>query len=217
MALFVDRARAACGRDVTDVVAAEEICRRLDGIPLAIELAAAQTRHLQPAEILDRLSDRFALLTGGHRAVARQQTLQAALDWSHDLLTDGRTPACSVDWRCSVAASPPTAATGVCGSHAAVAALPSLVDRSLVVAEPRGIVTRYRLLETVRAYADQRLVEADEAAEIRDRHRDMFLALTRGGPARNVGRGPKMPSASTMTPTTSAPRSSGHASSNDTT
>ena len=88
VALFGDRARSACGRDVTDVVAACEICRRLDGIPLAIELAAAQTRHLQPAEIVDRLSDRFALLTGGRRRVKRHQTLQATIDWSYDLLTD---------------------------------------------------------------------------------------------------------------------------------
>ena len=114
MALFVDRARAACGRDVTDLVTVTEICQRLDGIPLAIELAAAQTRHLQPAEILDRLSDRFALLTGGHRGVARQQTLQATLDWSHDLLTaDERLVFRRLAvFRGSFAAD---AATGVCG------------------------------------------------------------------------------------------------------
>ena len=164
-ALFLDRARAACGRDVSDFGTVTAICQRLDGIPLAIELAAARTRHLQPAEILEGLSDRFTLLIGGHRAVARQRTLLAALEWSHDLLTP--------DERCVLrrlavfrGSFTADAATAVCGS-AAVGALPSLIDRSLVVAEPREKSTRYRLLETVRAYAEQRLVEADEAAEIR--------------------------------------------------
>ena len=98
-----------------------------------------------------------------------QQTLQATLDWSHDLLTaDERLVFRRLAvFRGSFAAD---AATGVCGVET-LAALPSLVDRSLVVAEPRGMSTRYRLLETVRAYADQRLIDAGEAAEIRDRHR----------------------------------------------
>ena len=119
----VDRARSACGRDVTDVVAATEICRRLDGIPLAIELAAAQTRHLQPAEILDRLTDRFTLLTGGHRRVERHQTLQAAIDWSHDLLTDAERVMLRrlAVFRGSFTAA---AATAVCAVTSAEATLP---------------------------------------------------------------------------------------------
>ena len=181
VALFGDRARSACGRDVTDVVAATEICRRLDGIPLAIELAAAQTRHLQPAEILDRLTDRFTLLTGGHRRVERHQTLQAAIDWSHDLLTDAERVMLRrlAVFRGSFTAA---AATAVCAVTSAEATLRALVDRSLVVAEARSTATRYRLLETMRAFADERLAAADEVAGIRDRHRDMFLALTEAVP-----------------------------------
>src|SRR5262249_54932407 len=90
--LFFDRAQAAGARlppDGANEETVAQICRRLDGIPLAIELAAARTPHLDAAQILERLSDRFRLLTGGRRRVQRQQTLSAAIDWSHDLLTDG--------------------------------------------------------------------------------------------------------------------------------
>ena len=181
VALFGDRARSASGRDVTDVVAAAEICRRLDGLPLAIELAAAQTRHLQPAEIVDRLSDRFALLTGGGRRVERHQTLQAAIDWSHDLLTDAERVMLRrlAVFRGSFTAA---AATAVCAVTSAEASLAALVDRSLVVAEPRSTSTRYRLLETMRAFADMRLLAAGEVDATRDRHRDTFLALIEAVP-----------------------------------
>ena len=103
--------------DVSDLGTVTAICQRLDGIPLAIELAAARTRHLQTAEILEGLSDRFTLLIGGHRAVARQRTLLAALEWSHDLLTP--------DERCVLrrlavfrGSFTADAATAVCGSAA---------------------------------------------------------------------------------------------------
>ena len=165
-----------------------EICRRLDGIPLAIELAAARVAILSPEEILQRLGDRFRLLTGGRRAaVPRQQTLQALIDWSWDLLAE---PDRRLLRRLSVFAGGWTldAATAVCGDGIGDApdvldALARLVDRSLVVVD-RGSPTRYRLLETIRQYARDRLVESGEAEALGRRHLDHFLALAeRAGPA----------------------------------
>ncbi|MCX4777998.1 BTAD domain-containing putative transcriptional regulator [Streptomyces sp. NBC_01264] len=148
-----------------DPAAAVEICRRLDGMPLAIELAAARLRLLTPRQIADRLDDRFRLLTGGSRThLPRQQTLRAVVDWSWDLLDE---PERAVLRRLSVFAGgcDLDAAEAVCTDAAegldAADLLGSLVDKSLVVAAPDGPAgMRYRLLETVAEYASDRLTEA---------------------------------------------------------
>ncbi|MFD8983973.1 ATP-binding protein, partial [Streptomyces sp. NPDC059564] len=149
-----------------DPAAAAEICRRLDGLPLAIELAAARLRLLTPRQIADRLDDRFRLLTGGARTVLpRQQTLRAVVDWSWDLLD---APERAVLARLSVFAGgcDLAAAEAVCAHEEGLDVpdvLGSLVDKSLVLAEPdeRADGMRYRLLETVAEYAAERLAETD--------------------------------------------------------
>jgi predicted ATPase/class 3 adenylate cyclase/DNA-binding CsgD family transcriptional regulator len=183
--LFVDRARLAqAGFTVTDDNAATiaEICRRLDGMPLAIELAAARVRALSVAELLDSLHDRFRLLTGGARtAVRRQQTLRASVDWSHALLTEPE----RVLFRRLAAflggfdldAAQAVAAGGEMQRYQVLDLLTLLVDKSLVVADDNGGATRYRLLETVRQYAAEKLGESGEADVVRSRHRDHYVAL----------------------------------------
>ncbi len=183
--LFADRARLAqTGFTVTDANAAvvAEICRRLDGIPLAIELAAARVRALSLGEILASLHDRFRLLTGGSRtAVRRQQTLRASVDWSHALLTEPE----RVLFRRLAAflggfdleAARAIAGSGEVERFQVLDLLTLLVDKSLVTAEHAGGATRYRLLETVRQYAQEKLVESGEADAVRSRHRDHYTAL----------------------------------------
>jgi predicted ATPase/class 3 adenylate cyclase len=177
--LFVERATAvdaafALTPDITPTVI--EICRRLDGIPLAIELAAARVRHLPVAEIARRLDDRFRLLTGGPRgARQRQQTLAAALDWSFQLLGERER---TLLRRCAVFVDGFSleAAEGVCAGDGlahedVVDVLGALVDKSLV--SLHAAEHRYRLLETIRLYAQERLVEAGET-EVRARHLAWF-------------------------------------------
>ena len=150
------------------------ICVRLDGIPLAIELAAAQSAHLTPREISEHLDDRFKLLTGGPRHADRQQTLRAALDWSHELLTaDER----RVFRHFGVFPGTFTieAAQAACGDEEVGRCLRALVAKSLVIGEEREGRMRYRLLETVRSYAEERLAEAGESETAHDRHRDHYL------------------------------------------
>ncbi len=183
--LFVDRAcRARPDFIVTEDNAATvtEICRRLDGVPLAIELAAARVRALSLAEILDSLHDRFRLLTGGARtAVRRQQTLRASVDWSHALLTEPE----RVLFRRLAAfmgGFDLDGAQSVCGGgdverYQVLDQLALLVDKSLVVADESGNRTRYRFLETMRQYALEKLGESGEADVVRTRHRDYFTAL----------------------------------------
>ena len=183
--LFEDRARRARPDFVvTDANAAavKEICARLDGLPLAIELAAARVRVLSLAEILDSLHDRFRLLTGGARtAVRRQQTLRASVDWSHALLTESE----RVLFRRIAAfmggfdleAAQAVAGSGDVERYQVLDQLSLLVDKSLVVADDSGGRTRYRLLETVRQYALEKLGESGEADAIRTRHRDHYTAL----------------------------------------
>ena len=183
--LFTDRARRVCPDfTLTDdnAAAVTEICRRLDGVPLAIELAAARLRALSLAEILDSLHDRFRLLTGGARtAVRRQQTLRASVDWSHALLTE---PERVLFRRLAVflGGFDLDAAQAVAGGRdverfQVLDLLSLLVDKSLVVAENTGGRTRYRLLETVRQYALEKLAESGEADAIRSRHRDHYTGL----------------------------------------
>ncbi len=162
-----------------DPEAVAEICRRLDGLPLAIELAAARLRLLTPRQIADRLDDRFRLLTGGARTVLpRQQTLRAVVDWSWELLA---APERAVLRRLSVFAGgcDLAAAEAVCGPDA-LDALGSLVDKSLVAAAPDGRGgMRYRLLETVAEYAAERLAEAGDEAAAESAHLVHFRELAR--------------------------------------
>jgi predicted ATPase/class 3 adenylate cyclase/DNA-binding CsgD family transcriptional regulator len=183
--LFSDRARRtkpdfrvtpANGETVT------EICRRLDGLPLAIELAAARVRALSPTEILDSLHDRFRLLTGGARtAVRRQQTLRASVDWSHALLSE---PEQVLFRRLAVFlggfdldAAQAVAGGGEVERYQVLDQLTLLVDKSLVVADDTPHGTRYRLLETVRQYAQEKLGESREGDDVRGRHRDYYTAM----------------------------------------
>ncbi len=218
IALFVDRAAAvrpgfALGPEVLGPVS--RICRALDGIPLAIELAAARLRALTADQVADRLDDRFRLLSVGSRgALPRHQTLRAIVDWSWDLLGEperavlrrlsvfsgGATPA-SAEYVCALGAGGPGTADAAPGGPAGDRAFPgpagpapggrapmvtdpaavidvvaSLVDKSLVTAAGEREV-RYRLLETVRAYAADRLAEAGEADAARAAHAAYFVTL----------------------------------------
>ena len=182
MRLFVDRASAARRdfalneQNATSVV---DICRRLDGIPLAIELAAARVRALTVDTIAARLNDRFRLLvTGDQTALPRQRTLRALIDWSYDLLTEAER---ILFQRLSVFAGGWTleAAEAVCADERlhesdVLDLLTHLVEKSLVVLEVNG---RYRMLDTVRYYAIEKAVESAEEAPARARHLDFFLAL----------------------------------------
>jgi len=182
--LFTDRARhARPAFNITEDNAptAAEICRRLDGVPLAIELAAARVRVLSLTEIRDGLHDRFRLLTGGARtAVRRQQTLRASVDWSHALLTEPerilfRRLAVFMDGFDLDAAE--AVACGEVERFQVLDLLTLLVDKSLVVAENTSGPTRYRLLETVRQYAMEKLGESGQADAVRTRHRDHYTAM----------------------------------------
>ncbi len=184
--LFIERATAVR----PDFAAAEQtaasivqICCQLDGIPLALELAAARVNSLSVAQIAARLEDRFHLLTLGSRtALPRHQTLRALIDWSHDLLTEPervllrRLSVFAGGWTLDAAEA--VCSGGVVGVSAVLDLLAQLVDKSLVVMvhEP-GMDTRYRLLETLRQYAQEKLNEAGEAQITRHHHVDFFLDL----------------------------------------
>ena len=183
--LFIERAvKVRPNFAVTDDVARHiaHICHDLDGIPLAIELAAARVRILSIEHIATELGDRFHLLTGGERgALPRLQTLRASVDWSHDLLD---TSEHTLLRRCGVFHGGFTldACEAVCADDeldrfAVLDRLTSLVDKSLVLVEERGTLTRFAMLETIRQYACERLAQAGETSWIRDRHADAFLAL----------------------------------------
>ncbi|MEU6951358.1 BTAD domain-containing putative transcriptional regulator [Streptomyces sp. NPDC045714] len=177
--------------DGATAAACAEICRRLDGLPLAIELAAARLRMLTPRQIADRLDDRFRLLTNGSRTVLpRQQTLRAVVDWSWDLLDAAeravlRRLSVFAGGCCLAAAEEvcalPAPADGVAVDSLDVAALlGSLVDKSLVVAAPGDDEEmRYRLLETVGEYAAERLAEAAERDAVERRHLVHYRELAR--------------------------------------
>ena len=183
--LFADRAAAAVfGFRLTaeNLPAVAEICRRLDGLPLAIELACARLRTLPAAELAARLDDRFRLLTGGSRAaLPRHQTLTAVVGWSWDLLTDAER---TLAGRLAVFAggATPEAAEAVCSDEslqaaAVVGLLGSLADKSFVqLREAAGAPARYRMLDTIRAYAEAALNEAGESDRFRRAHAGYFLA-----------------------------------------
>ena len=160
-----------------------EICRRLDGIPLAIELAAARVSVMSTEDIALRLGDRFRLLAGGRRtAVPRQQTLHALIDWSWDLLTDDdrrllrRLSIFAGGWTAGAAARTVGDGPDAMDQIELVDQLSRLVDRSLVIVD-RGPTTRYRMLETIRQYAREKLVEAGEVGSVADRHFRTFATL----------------------------------------
>ncbi len=191
--LFVERARAVQSHFAlqdSNASAVIQICHRLDGIPLALELAAARIAVFSPEEIASRLDDRFRLLTGGSRAaLERHQTLRALIDWSYDLLSDEerilfrRLSVFAGGWTfeaaeevCSAPLSP--FGRGVGGEGLDVLnLLTQLVNKSLVMvdADAGAAGTRYRLPETIRQYARDKLLEAGESEQVRDRHLDFFL------------------------------------------
>jgi predicted ATPase/class 3 adenylate cyclase len=156
-----------------------QICQRLDGIPLAIELAAARVKLFTPQQIAERLDDRFKLLTGGSRtALPRQQTLRALIDWSYLTLNEmeqdvlRRLAVFSGGWTFE-------AAEAVAGELEAMDGLSGLVNKSLVHVEERDGESRYRYLETIRQYAMEKLLESGDAVNARDRHLAHFLEASR--------------------------------------
>jgi predicted ATPase/class 3 adenylate cyclase len=165
--------------------AVAQICHRLDGIPLAIELAAARVRLLTPEQIAARLDDRFALLTGGPgAALERHQTLRAAVDWSYDALSE---PERALLRRlsvfaggCTLEAAEAVCTGGVVPDGSLLDLLGPLIDKSLLVMDARRDRARYRLLETIRQYGREKLLSADEVEEQRARHREFFMALAEG-------------------------------------
>jgi predicted ATPase/DNA-binding CsgD family transcriptional regulator len=183
--LFVERAKASLPSfEVLPAsrAAVIQICRQLDGLPLAIELAASRVRMLAPDEIAGRLADRFKLLTGGSRsAPARQQTLEAAINWSYELLS---APERRLFEDLSVfvdgfSVAGLAAVSSSSGESEVLDLLGRLVDRSLVVVErtPAGGETRYRLLETVRAFAWQRLIDRGDADLVRQRLANWLIGM----------------------------------------
>ncbi|RVW06077.1 ATP-binding protein [Rhodococcus spongiicola] len=181
--LFVERAEAVVpGFAVTEGnrAAIARICHRLEGLPLAIELAAARVRVLSPEQILDRLTDRYRLLTAGSRvAPSRLQTLRMSVDWSYELCTPEERRLWS--WLSVFSGGfELDAVEGVCADVATrdvEALVGSLVDKSILIPERSGSVVRYRMLETLRDYGQDKLVEAAERTECRRRHRDWYRAL----------------------------------------
>ena len=188
-----------------ELLAVGRIARALDGIPLALELAAARVAALSPGEISERLEERFALLTSGARtAEARQQTLRATVDWSHALLTEQE----QLVFRrlavfrggCTLAAAESVVSDDSISSGQVLDTVGRLVDRSMLLAEP-GATTRYRLLETVRHYAWERLTACDEVETVAHRHAGYFRALAeetevgvaRPRPARGLPQAPRGP------------------------
>jgi predicted ATPase/class 3 adenylate cyclase len=197
VALFADRARAnGVALDVDEQAGplVVSVCRRLDGMPLAIELAAARLRSMSLAELGERLDQRFRLLTGGARtALQRQQTLAATVGWSYSLLT-GAERVLLARLSAFAGSFDLAAAEAVCGSGGldvleVAGLLGSLVDKSLVVAEPAGGTLRYRLLETIRLFAAERLAEAggDQAAAVAAAHCAHFLSVAEAAAAHLAG------------------------------
>jgi predicted ATPase/DNA-binding SARP family transcriptional activator len=185
--LFADRAAAAAGFELDTANTAEvtRICRALDGIPLAIELAAARLRTLSPAQVADRLGDRFALLTAGDRtASARHKTLRAVMDWSWEMLSGqerllARRLAVFHGGATLEAVQQVCAEPGDLPAGQIVDTMAGLVDKSLVTADQRagGPGPRYQMLETVRRYCLERLVGSGEQPTVRRAHARYFLRL----------------------------------------
>jgi predicted ATPase/class 3 adenylate cyclase len=183
--LFVERARAVWPDfelSASNAPAVAALCRRLDGIPLAIELAAARVSALGPHDILERIDQRFLLLTGGSRtALERHQTLQAAVDWSYDLLDDrerrlfGRLSVFAAGFMLEAATA--VAADKDASEVEVLDVLGDLVAKSMVIADRSGDSVRYRLLETLRQYGRERLASEGDVEATRDRHAHYYLEL----------------------------------------
>jgi len=209
--LFTERAALALPDfALTDQIAAAvaQVCQRLDGIPLAIELAAARVRVLAVEEIAARLDDRFRLLTGGSRtALPRQQTLRATMDWSYGLLSEaertlfGRLAVFAGGWTLDAAETVCAGEPGGrgAGEQISLAPLPPitpadvldlltrLVDKSLVIKEEQGGQSRYHRLETVQQYAREKLLESGEVEQVRSRHLNYFLRLAEEAELKHYG------------------------------
>jgi predicted ATPase/DNA-binding CsgD family transcriptional regulator len=193
--LLIERARAVkpeFALTSQNATASREICQRLDGMPLAIELVAARLKVMSAEQIAARLDDRFHLLTLGSRtALPRHQTLQALIDWSYDLLPEAER---TLLRRLSVFVGGWTleAAEEVCAAadierRQVLDLLTHLVDKSLVLVEEGDGAARYRFLETIRQYAQEKLRESGETEAIRDRHLAHFLALAEDAEAKLTG------------------------------
>jgi predicted ATPase len=178
--LFVERARSVASRfalsNADDGAAVVDICRRLDGIPLAIELAASRMASMTAGEVRDRLDQRLRLLVGSRRGPARHQTLRHAVAWSYDLLDDAEKALLD---RCSVFAGgfdlqSACAVTGSDDDFATLDLLDALVRKSLLVADGSSGRTRFSVLETIRQFAEDQLVARGDAAEIRAAHSRYF-------------------------------------------
>ncbi len=185
--LFIERALAVFSPFTlthANAPAIAQICYRLDGIPLAIELAAARAKALKVEEIASRLDDRFRLLTGGSRtALPRHQTLRALMDWSYDLLSEKervllrRLSVFVGGWTLKAAeqvTSNASSAAHLLSPEEVLDLLTHLVEKSLVSVDEQGDETRYQMLETVRQYALAKLIESDEAEQVRGRHLEFF-------------------------------------------
>ena len=190
--LWTERARQHRPDFVLDAgngLLVSSICRQLDGIPLAIELAAARLKLLDVAQIEARLTDRFRLLVGGSRtALPHHQTLRATIDWSYDLLSEEERV---LFRRMSVFRGGCTleAVESVCGVGEVLSPLSRLIDRSLVLAdEERNGERRYRMLETLREYALERLEEAGERAEFQTKQFAWCLQLVQQGHSKLQGK-----------------------------
>ena len=187
--LFLDRARAArSDLDPDDLDAVRAICERLDGVPLAVELAAARTRLLSPRDILERLNRRLDFLVAGPRDLpARQQALRSTIAWSHDLLdTDHQQVFAALG--AFAGSFTERAAAEVIGRHDVLDVLASLVDKSLLVVEPPGEELRVRMLGMVRDFAVERLRARDELDVCRQRHAEHYrrIAVEASGPLRTA-------------------------------
>ena len=186
--LFIERARAADPAFTPDLDNADnivKICHRLDGIPLAIELAAARVVVLSPEQIEARLKDRFRLLTGGARtAVARQRTLEAAVDWSYQLLrrvNGSYSVVCRYSHRRGRLKRLSMCAEATASVGMTCSIYPGAVNKSLLMPDGDfGGERRYRLLETIRQYASERLIQADAADRLRQKHFEFFYEEFRG-------------------------------------
>ncbi len=195
--LFIERAaavRPGFALSPANAAAIEGVCRTLDGMPLAIELAAARVGALAVGQINARLTDRFKLLAAGHRtAPPRQRTLRATVDWSYELLTPAeqlllRRLAVFSGWNLDMAER--VCADDMLPAQAVLDLLAALIDKSLVTLDPElAGDARYRLLDTIRQYASERLAVSGEEAELRRRHRDCLLEFIEGIAGRAFNRG----------------------------